>query len=349
LSGPAMLPSRPPAEKRPRQETPTKEQRGTDWQGRINGDMEWAKTKVGEAVLAFKTDKIVNLASSVTDFFNGTLVSIFERQASTLSDLCGELNQSKDANVKLTSELEKVKEELDQAKMCRTKVEAKTSKRDMEDKVKISVTQFKVSDLNVGGAIADRKELAEAAKKAMAAKVRSDLRKAFDEKIKHATFKVLANKPFKRQDSNGGEFWTAPVLVTIQDRENRWEVENMLRKSNVFPGFHWPKEMVDSVKAYRQVVADMGYSDNDYYVRIRPEERDGSMRVRADVKPKGSMERFVPLASFELPPLDENLKKNNSDWTKPVWVNRLHSQASAQAVQGAAQIDFTEDVDISEL
>jgi hypothetical protein len=226
-------------------------------------------------------------------------------------------------------------------------VEAKASTRDMENKVRVSIQQFKVSDLNVGGVITDRKELAEAAKKALAEKVRTDLRQQFDEKIKQASFKVLASKAFKRQENNG-EYWTAPLLVTIPDRESRWEVENILRKSKVFPGFHWPREMVDSVKVYRKVVSDMGYSDENYHVRVRPEERDGRIRIKADIKAKAGTEWFMGLASFNLPPLDASLQKTSYESSKSVWVSRAHSK-DTQQVGEPEVVDFTEDVEINNI
>jgi hypothetical protein len=323
LTGPVMLPAKKPAEKRPRQATPTKEVSGTDWNGRINSDMVWAKGQIGTAALGFKTNSIANLSQLVTDFLSNTLVSILERNANTVSDLYNEMYGVIKTNGKLKDELVSVKEELEHAKMGRQKVETKASKRDMEEKVKISVTQFKVSDLDVGGALTDRKELAEAAKKALTAKVRTDLRAEYDEKIKQASFKVLATKAFKRQGENG-EFWTAPILVTIPERETRWQVEDMLRKSKVFSGFHWPREMVDNVKAYRKVIEDMGFNDQDYYVRIRPEQRETVHGASKQMpKRKISTGKFLPVASFDLPPLDGSLKSANEDWLKPVWISRF--------------------------
>jgi hypothetical protein len=332
LTGPIMLPSKKPAEKRPRQGTPTKEVGGTDWNSRINSDMEWAKGQIGTAALGFKTNSIGSLSQSVVEFFSTTLVSILERNANTLSDMCTELSAAQDDNGKLTAELESVKDELDMAKLGRCKVEAKASKRDMEEKVKVAATQFKVMDIDVGGAFTDRKELTEAAKKALQSKVRSDLRSSYDEKIKQASVRVLSSKAFKRQGESG-EFWTAPILVTIQDRETRWQVEDTLRKSKVFPGFHWPREMVDSVKAYRKVVEDMGFTDQDHYVRIRPELRDGLWRVRADAKVKENTGtgngKFMPIASFDLPSMEPGLRSSNNDWLKPVWVSR-HAKPATQ-------------------
>jgi hypothetical protein len=302
------------------------------WQRRIQGDTDWAKAQIGAATLGFKVDKIANLSESVVNFLSNTLVDIIVRQATTASDMCTDLYETKKENEELKEELEQVKGDIDQVKVCRQKVETKASKKDMEDKVKHSVTQFKVLNLNLGGAITDRKELNDAAKKALSEKVRSDLRAQYDgsgSRIRLATVKVLANKPIKRQVDNA-EIWTAPVLVTIQDQESRWQTEDILRKSKVFPSFHWPREMVENVKAYRQVVENMGISGEDYYVRIRPEQRDGSWRIRADAKEKSAENgRFLPVASFEIPPLDTALRKTDNCF-KPIWVSKHFDNAETE-------------------
>jgi hypothetical protein len=94
--------------------------------------------------------------------------------------------------------------------------------------------------------------------------------------------------------------------------------------------------MVDSVKAYRKVVEDMGFSDQSHYVRIRPEQRDGSWRIRADATEKDSTGKFLPVASFGLLPLEDSLQTGNGDWLKPVWTSRF--------VQGSEQQDNSEQI-----
>jgi hypothetical protein len=134
----------------------------------------------------------------------------------------------------------------------------------------------------------------------------------------------------------------------MPDREERWATENLLRKSKVFPTFHWPREMLNNVKVYRTVVADMGFSETDNYIRIRPEERDGCFKIRADVKPK-SGSKFIPVASFDIPPADDNLKTSMEGWATPSWTSQ---QAKAMiGLRGAAQsdVDFSEDVEINNL
>jgi hypothetical protein len=206
-------------------------------------------------------------------------------------------------------------------KASRDKVEVRASRRDMEDKVKVASTQFKVMDLNIGKDFVDRKAMTEAAKAAIQAKVRSDLRKDYDEKIKAATFRVLARDTHKR-NVDGQEVWTAPVLVTIEDRDSRWKVEDHLHKSKVSPGFHWPREMVDNIKAYRGSLEKLGVKEAENFIRIRPEERDGVWKIRADAKPKVGNGRFIPVASFDMPPMDDNLKAPMPTWATPTWTKQ---------------------------
>jgi hypothetical protein len=318
ISGPELLPSR----KRTRVWTPEKGGSEMDWERRIEEDVNHCKGKIGMAALAIKTDKLVNLGSSVVDFLNNTFVEIIERQANTFSDFAMQFNKVREENVRLHQELAKVKEDVSLTKLSKEKVEVKASMKEMEEKVKVASTQFKVMDLELGKDFADRKAMTDAAKKALQDKVRSDLKKDYDAKIRTATIRILAKDTYKR-NVDGKDIWTAPVLVTVQDRESRWGIEDTLRKSNVYPSFHWPKEMLDNVKAYRTTVSNMGFSEKDNYVRIRPDERDGVWKIRADVKPKtGNNTRFSTVASFDIPPLDDNLKAQMPKWAKPSWVRQ---------------------------
>jgi hypothetical protein len=197
----------------------------------------------------------------------------------------------------------------------------------------------------------ERKELSTAAKDALAAKVRFDLRKEYDDKIRSATVRVVSSKTFKTV-RDGKTLWTAPVLVTIADTESRWGMENWLRSSKVYPSFHWPREMVNNVKVYRQVVRDMGYSDSTHYIRIRPEEKDGIWKIRADAKEKSGNARFVSVASFDIPPFDESLKKFFSGWATPTWTRKPAASAAPTTEAGGADgmaVDFAEDVEIQNL
>jgi hypothetical protein len=341
--GPKLLPAtgtkkdstpaihRTPSAKRSRVETgsPSKEMVGVDWHGRIADDTEWIKGKIGTAALGIKSDKVVSLAESFNNFLTVTLVEIVERQASTNSDLCTEVMRLNAENQALKGKITKQEENIDNVKACKEKVEVKASKKEMEEKVRFATTQVKLTNIDFGKAIEDRKELLNVAKETIRNKVRSDLKKEYDERIRAASVRILASKTFKAQ-VDGKDIWTAPVIITIADKESRWSVENCLRGSKLYPSFHWPKEMLDNIKVFRKQVKDMGFPDTTHYIRIRPEERDGQWRIRADVKPKEGDGRFVSVASFEIPPLDDSLKTNCAGWQNPVW-KRPNVSAEPQA------------------
>jgi hypothetical protein len=315
LTGPELLPGR----KRQRVWTPEKGRTDFDWMARIQQDADFIKGKIGTAALGIKSDKLVNLGGSLSNILSETLVAIFERQANTFSDFVNEYGKVRDENQSLRATVEALQEDLESTKASKNKVEFKASKKEMEERVKVANSQFKVMNLDIGRDFADRKAMNEAAKAAMQAKVRSDLRAAYDSKIGAATVRILAKETVKRAH-DGKEIWTAPVLVTVQDRETRWEVEDVLRKSKVYPAFHWPREMVDNVRVFRETVQDLGFSEEEYYIRIRPEERDGQWRIKADAKAKQGNTRFSTVASFDIPPLDDDLKNTVTDWAKPTWV-----------------------------
>ena len=70
------------------------------------------------------------------------------------------------------------------------------------------------------------------------------------------------------------------------------------------------------------------------YIRIRPDDRDGRMRIKADVKPKEGQVKFAPKATWAVPAFDPALK--TSDWAVPVMVGDKGSQAPPPTAGGAA-------------
>ena len=84
------------------------------------------------------------------------------------------------------------------------------------------------------GCLTDRKQLMDKAREALREKVRADLRADFDAKTAWASQQVIARASTKREYP-GGDMWTAPVLLSVPDRDTRWEVENILRGSTATP------------------------------------------------------------------------------------------------------------------
>ena len=127
---------------------------------------------------------------------------------------------------------------------------------------------------------------------------------------------ILARKTAKQ---TGKDYYTAPLLFTVPDKNRRWRMEEILRNSKVFPGFHWPQEMLPVLKGYKTVLKDNGVNEETTYVRIRPNDREGKIRLRADVKGKEGAGRFTVKATWDAPPLCSEIRKKAKDHLMPTW------------------------------
>jgi len=198
-------------------------------------------------------------------------------------------------------------------------IEIKASAKEMEDKLRTATTQFKLMDVNIGRETDDRREIIEKGVAEIRKNLRADAVKDFDELIKFAEVAPLTRKTFK---ATGKEHFSAPLLFTVQDKSKKWKLEDTLRASKMYPGFHWPQEMVAPVKEYRRILKeDGGVNEDSSYVRIRPAERDGRMRIKADVKEKTSSGRFSLKAMWDIPPICSEVRKIAKDYLKPTWAS----------------------------
>ncbi len=300
-------------------DTPEKGMLASHYVTRIAAEMEQAKEKIGSAVLTLKVSKVVDLANSVSNILSTTLVQILEKNASLISDLAGEMTAMDGQINKLTKENDMLRDELSSVRSVKEKMEVRNSCREAEAKLEQAAKQCKLIDVNIGSCLTDRKQLQEAAKKQVRDSIRQDLKAAYDARIARAAVAVVAKAP-TRKTVDGKEVWTAPVVFTTPDKDSRWELEDILRKSKMYPTYHWPKDFLDPVQELRKVVIDMGTDTNRNYIRIRPEEKDGVWKIRADVKPREGGGKFVLKAKWSVPPLDPPTRAQVTDWKKPCWI-----------------------------
>ena len=109
------------------------------------------------------------------------------------------------------------------------------------------------------------------------------------------------------------------MVLTIQERGARWEMEDVLRKSKMFPTFHWPKEFLEPMKKIKEELKKGGVDDNTHYTRIRPEMKDGKWRIRADTKPKSGEGKFTLKATWPIMAADTTIRESDKEWSKPTW------------------------------
>jgi hypothetical protein len=303
----------------------------------VNDKTSWKEAK----------DKFLGMFSAVVD--------TMEKNMSTVTDIAAVVERYEDkleAKDKIIKALECKIVELEKRKDSQ---EVKDSQEAMTSEIRQAMTHFKVMDLDLGRETDNRKEMIDNAAKAINGKIRSDQAAKWGSVTRTAKITPLGRKTVKRQ-VDGKEVNTVPILVKIEEREDRWQAEEVLRKSNMHPSFHWPQGMMGHVKKFRQVIIDSGVSEQDNYIRIRPEERNGKLRIRGDVKAKNNG-KFETKVYWQVPPMDNGLVGANPDLVKPMWVGtQTDKQVSApvaasrrsrnRSFRPAAPVTVTVDVDM---
>jgi hypothetical protein len=259
-----------------------------------------------------------DLKENLVDVLKKCIAPILEQQCTTTSDLISEIIILENKVDEMKEEQDLLKDRIKDLENCRERNDVKASRKEMTEKVAVSAKQFKLLDLDFEKEISDRKELANKAMEKVKDKIRADKKARYEELIRKATVQVLARATTKRKEQDSDkEIWTAPVLFTVDDRETRWELEDILRQCKVHPTFHWNREMVGLVKEMRSSLKDK--YDDKHYIRIRPEEKDGKWRIKADVRPRDSTEKFKLGATWDVPPMCPDIRKAAPGWVTPTW------------------------------
>jgi len=170
---------------------------------------------------------------------------------------------------------------LDEAVRCRLK----ESVVDMEGKMRVAMCGVKVGNLNIGQetdnkALIVRKVLGEvrkAAKREEAGKL---------DKVLRRTRVVVLGKRTQVRMEGGETTQSVPILFQCQDRKDAQVLEGVMKGAGHFPTLHWPEEMMEFIKGVREEVRRKGVSEQRSWIRIRPVEENGRIRIRVDTKPK---------------------------------------------------------------
>jgi hypothetical protein len=128
----------------------------------------------------------------------------------------------------------------------------------MEERLKLATTQFKVMDVDIGKETDNRAEIITKGMAAIKEKVRSDMQEEWTKLAEGVDVAPLVRKTAK---PTGKDHYSAPLLFTVQDKAKRWRMEEILRNSKIYPGFHWPQEMMTVLKDYKTVLKDNGVND----------------------------------------------------------------------------------------
>ena len=254
-----------------------------------------------------------------------TQVDGMDEMASMVSEVVGEMDDLQQEVKAKEKEVRKLREQLDEQStvvssvvVTKDKLEVKASSKEMEERLKIAMTQFKVMDMNIGKETDNRTEILTRGMAAIKEKVRSDMQDEWTRLAEGVDVTPLVRKTSK---PTGKDYYSAPLLFTVQDKTKRWRMEEILRNSKIYPGFHWPQEMLTVLKDYKTVLKEGGVNDDTTYTRIRPVEREGKVKLRADTKGKEGSGKFSMKATWDAPPLCPEVRKKAVDYLKPTWAS----------------------------
>jgi hypothetical protein len=228
----------------------------------------------------------------------------------------------KETEARINKIEESAKEAMNKAEGVRRMRETerkKESRRDMEDKMRQSNKQIKYINIGLGKESNSRREIVERLIEYVKEDVKLADRKRLDFLLKRTRVIVLG-KGTSRVKIGDKAINTVPILLECRTEDDRIELEFILRGGGYYGSYHWPLEAMDFARGVRNEVKKMGYSEERNYIRIRPEEREGRMQLRADVKDKQGG-RFGLVATWDIPPMDKTLWE--LDVFRPKWVKNL--------------------------
>ena len=185
----------------------------------------------------------------------------------------------------------------------------KESVQAMTKKIGLGDRQLKYVDIDYGRVTNSKREIVEKTIAYMKEDVGQDGGRRLEVIMRRTRFILLGKETVLRtlDDQN---IYTVPVLLEFRSVNDKVEVEEMLREVGWYPVYHWPKECMEFVKDARLEVRRMGFQEDRYFVKIRPDWRDGTMEIRGEVKENRAGGKFRTVAIWDVPPADINL------WTR---------------------------------
>ncbi len=177
------------------------------------------------------------------------------------------------------------------------------SEKDMEEKIGVAMCNLKLLDFNFGEITQDRIGMVRTVVKGLRGDVHPDDRYSFDKIMRRTRIQIMG-KSTELRKGRDRTIYTVPVLLECQDRSEADDLDATLRRAGYFCSFHWPQESMEFVTMIREEVRKQGFPEQSHYVKVRPEVRSGTVRIRADTKAKNGG-RWSMAAVWQCPPLNK--------------------------------------------
>jgi hypothetical protein len=219
---------------------------------------------------------------------------------------------------KLVEEVREIKEVSSDVVKETIKDKIKASEREMENKIRSAMCNLKILDFDFGTDMQDRVVMVRKVVRNLREDIHPESRGKFDRILRRTRIQILGRRTESRK-TRDRTIYTVPILLECQERNDACELDGILKDSGYFSSFHWPKEVMDFVNEIRDEVRYQGYDEKEYFVKVRPEERNGEVRLRAEVKEKNGG-RWQMKAMWACPPACRDMWDNVPNLYRPVVV-----------------------------
>jgi len=187
--------------------------------------------------------------------------------------------------VKLEDRVKSVSDVVDMVVEHAVKNHVRESVKEMEGKVRTSMCEVKVCNINVGQDTEDKALIVRRVLGEVRKAVRDEERGQLEQVLRRTRVVVLGKRTEGRREG-GQTIQAVPTLFQCKDRRDLQVLEGILREAGYFPTLHWPDEMLEFTKGVREEVRRRGVDERVCWVRIRPVEEGGRIRIRVDTKDK---------------------------------------------------------------
>jgi hypothetical protein len=209
------------------------------------------------------------------------------------SDCVAEERRSREAEgMRVDDRMEKLEEKVREMKRTADNIadeqihsNIRRAEREMEKKVIHSGRCLKLLDIDFGKATEDRMWMVRSIISWMKEDVHQNDVGAYERVMRRTRVQILGRGTVPGRGPGGKTIFTVPVLLECQSKNDAVELDGILKGAGYFSTFHWPTEIMDFVKEVREEVKKIGYGEGTHFIRIRPEERNGEVQIRADVNP----------------------------------------------------------------
>ena len=166
-------------------------------------------------------------------------------------------------------------------------------------------------DIDYGRQTNSRREIVEKTISFLKEDVEEQDKRRLESILRRTQFIILGKGTTVREVKDGDDGWmrinTVPILLEFRTVSDKLELEDMMRKVGWHPVFHWPKECLEVVREARYVVRQLGYKEESFFIKVRPDWREGRMELKAEVKETRLGGRFRTVAVWDVPPEDKRL------------------------------------------